>query len=185
MSLFEVLIPIKATEAKTRLGRADRAELASAFLTDVLAACSDSTAVSRVHVVRDEGHGLNADLVAAHEALGRPRIAVILGDLPCLTGEAIDALMAVAGDHERWFVGDAHGIGTTILGVAPGLPLNPQFGARSRAAHRLSGAVELQVTDARSSARLRRDVDTEVDLWDAHRLGLGAATSEALSRTTP
>ena len=53
----------------------------------------------------------------------------------------------------------------------------PRFGHRSRAAHRRAGVVEL--TDA-GLASLRRDVDTEVDLYDAQRLGLGQRSVLAL-----
>ncbi len=57
----------------------------------------------------------------------------------------------------------------------PASSSTPRFGPRSRAAHAASGAVALEVGPVPG---LRRDVDTEVDLWDAGRLGLGPATAE-------
>jgi 2-phospho-L-lactate guanylyltransferase len=53
------------------------------------------------------------------------------------------------------------------------MPFSPRFGGRSRAAHRAAGAVELMLEGI---ASVRRDVDTEVDLWDALRLGVGPRT---------
>jgi 2-phospho-L-lactate/phosphoenolpyruvate guanylyltransferase len=181
MSLFEVLIPVKATDAKSRLGTSNRLELAAAFLQDTLHACANAGLVSGIHVVPDGGQGLNGDLTVAHDSLGRPRAAVILGDLPCLNGRLLDELLSIAEQHSRWFVSDASGVGTTMLGVEQGKPLMAAFGSRSRAAHRLSGAVELQVEDPQSNARLHRDVDTDVDLWDALRLGVGPATQQAVA----
>jgi 2-phospho-L-lactate/phosphoenolpyruvate guanylyltransferase len=180
MSLFEVLIPVKGLDAKSRLSAGNRQELAQAFLKDTTDSCSEADLVSAVHVVTDAGRGLNGDLAHAHEALGRPRTAVILGDLPCLTADVIDDLLSVASVHARWFVSDASGVGTTILGVDQGQVLDPRFGPRSRAAHRSSGAVELQLDNATSNARLRRDVDTDVDMWDAVRLGVGPATAQSI-----
>ena len=75
------------------------------------------------------------------------------------------------------FVPDAAGTGTTMLTAAAGTALDPRFGERSCAAHAASGAVRLSPADA---AGLRRDVDTEVDLWDALRLGVGPATAAVL-----
>jgi 2-phospho-L-lactate/phosphoenolpyruvate guanylyltransferase len=181
MSLFEVLIPVKATDAKSRLGTSNRLELAAAFLKDTLDSCANASLVSGIHVVSDAGQGLNGDLTVAHDSLGRPRAAVILGDLPCLNGRVIDELLSIAEHHPRWFVSDTSGVGTTMLGVERGQPLMAAFGSRSRAAHRMSGAVELEVDDPRSNARLHRDVDTDIDLWDALRLGVGPATQQAVA----
>ena len=77
------------------------------------------------------------------------------------------------------FVADTEGTGTTLLTAADGSRLDPRFGHRSRARHAASGAVEL-VTGPLAS--LRRDVDTEVDLHDARRLGLGPRTLAVLAQ---
>ncbi len=101
----------------------------------------------------------------------------LAGDLPALTSEVLSTALE-AGPPGRWFVSDSIGTGTTML-VASDTRLSPAFGPHSRAAHRASGAAELDIAGI---ARLRRDVDTEVDLWDAIRLGVGPRTRHALSR---
>ena len=82
-----------------------------------------------------------------------------------------------AEEFARGFVADAAGTGTTTLTARPGVDLDPRFGPRSRAAHAASGAVALEPGPVPG---LRRDVDTEVDLWDAGRLGLGRASAAAV-----
>jgi 2-phospho-L-lactate guanylyltransferase len=61
---------------------------------------------------------------------------------------------------------------------------SPAFGERSRARHVQLGYVDLGLDSSaearRLLARARRDVDTQVDLWDAMRIGVGAATSAVL-----
>ncbi len=104
----------------------------------------------------------------------------ILADTPCLTGAALDAVLAQARNYDVSFVADAAGTGSTMwCAQVPGA--RSFFGSHSRAHHRASGAIELGVTatsgDAFLWTRARRDVDTEVDLWEAHRIGLGPATT--------
>ena len=197
-----VLVPVKSlAEAKTRLvGAEDRADLALAFACDTVAAAAS---VARVVVVTDDPvvaaavretgadvlpqgpePGLNAALRhAADDVRGRDprsRIAVLAGDLPALRPDEVSAALGAAAAHPRAFVCDAEGTGTTFLAVAAGVGLDPRFGPRSRAAHRASGAVELRLADV---SGLRRDVDDEIGLWDARRLGVGPRTLAALERT--
>jgi 2-phospho-L-lactate/phosphoenolpyruvate guanylyltransferase len=105
-------------------------------------------------------------------------IAALAGDLPALRPDELERALAAAGAFPRAFVGDAAGTGTTLLSALPGFALDPHFGPRSHAAHVVSGAVSLELS---AIPGLRRDVDTEVDLWDAVRIGAGAATSALLS----
>ena len=115
---------------------------------------------------------------AAHlQRHGHPAVLACVGDLPALRPASVAAVVAAARAYERAFLPDASGIGTTMLHTSGG-PLLPHFQGRSAAAHHSSGAVA--VTDAVLGSPLpdaRRDVDTEVDLADAVRLGLGAATA--------
>lgn len=104
-------------------------------------------------------------------------VVALAGDLPALTTDVLTAVLRAA-PSPRWFVSDSVGTGTTML-AASGTGLSPSFGPHSRSAHRASGATEV---DLPGIARLRRDVDTEVDLWDAVRLGVGPRTHDALSR---
>ncbi len=113
-------------------------------------------------------------------------VAALSGDLPALRpGELATALRA-AGQLTAAFVADAEGTGTTLLTAAPGVELDPRFGHRSRARHVAAGVTELveELVDGLVDGpltSLRRDVDTEVDLYDARRLGLGPRTSQALA----
>lgn len=197
-----VLVPVKSlAEAKSRLvGSAGRSDLALAFAGDTIAA---ATGVARVVVVTEdplvadlarglgaavEGQGpepgLNAALRHAADAVRRrdvgTRVAALAGDLPALRSRELAAALTAAAAHPRTFVSDAEGTGTTLLAVAAGTALDPLFGPRSRAAHRASGAVELALS---GSPGLRRDVDDEVGLWDARRIGVGPRTLAALERT--
>ncbi len=86
-------------------------------------------------------------------------------------------MLAAAARHQTSFLADAAGIGTTLYASVPGAPFDPRFGGRSRAAHRASGATELEVPGVVS---VRRDIDTAVDLWDAMRIGLGPRTESVI-----
>jgi 2-phospho-L-lactate guanylyltransferase len=199
---WTVVVPVKALDrGKTRLSRrpaGERRGLSLAFALDTVAAALACPAVGTVVVVGDDdvrdavvalgaqwmsdpGTDLNAALRHVEAALGEDAaVAALVGDLPALHPDELGAALALAAEVGRGLVADASGIGTTLLTAAPGHPLEPRFGGRSRAAHKVAGAVELPIGRG-SCPGLRRDVDTEVDLWDAERLGVGAATRAALS----
>ena len=199
-----VVVPVKRLDAaKTRLSTRPagvRRHLALAFALDTVAAALGAHGTAEVHVVTDDeevgaavgslgagwvrdstGAGLNEALRHAEQVLrrGRPQrdIAALAGDLPALSADVLGRALTLAAEHDRSFVADASGTGTTFLAARGGVPLDPRFGPRSCAAHAASGAARL---DPGSSPGLRRDVDTEVDLWDAVRLGVGPATTLAL-----
>ncbi len=203
-----VVVPVKRLDAaKTRLSTRPagvRRHLALAFALDTVAAALGAHGVAEVHVVTDDeevgaavvplgagwvrddtGAGLNealrhAELVLRHDRPGRD-IAALAGDLPALSADVLGRALAMAAEHDRSFVPDAAGTGTTFLAARAGVPLDPRFGPRSCAAHAASGAERLDPGD---SPGLRRDVDTEVDLWDAVRLGVGPATTMALDSSS-
>ena len=106
------------------------------------------------------------------------RIGALSADLPALRSAELSAALAAA-PHGRSFVADAAGTGTTLLLAASGAPLDPAFGLDSAAAHRASGASEIELATLPS---LRTDVDTEADLRAAERLGLGPRTRLVLAR---
>ena len=199
--------------AKTRLSRApqraERRALALAFAVDTVRAALACERVARVVVVSDdaevrdavsasaptgcadiEAAGLNEVVraVAARLRVEDPQIAVaaLVADLPALRPDELRRRPARGRRRDRGFVADAAGTGTTLLTARAGSVLDPRFGPRSRAAHAASGAVALE---AGPIPGLRRDVDTEVDLWDAGRLGVGATTAAlvhgALTRRSP
>ena len=101
---------------------------------------------------------------------------MLQGDLPALQTRELAEALSPARAHRRSFVADRHGSGTSAL-FAFGVPLDPRFGADSAHRHRESGAVEL--TGAWPG--LRCDIDTPDDLLAATALGLGAATTSAIS----
>ena len=190
--------------AKTRLTRfagPARQDLALAFAVDTVGAALASDGVCVVLVVTDDARvaeqalavgaqvvpdapraGLNPAIVhgaqvAAGRWPGRP-LAALSADLPALRPDELAYALLTAADLPAAFVADTEGTGTTLLTAAAGHGLDPRFGHRSRARHSASGAVEL-VTGPLAS--LRRDVDTEVDLYDAGRLGLGPRTLAVLA----
>lgn len=180
-----------------------RSSLGLAFAYDTVIAAASSARVARVFVVTDadvdwpdavvvvpegERKGLNAAIErgiraaesAAESSPDSPRhgpgIAVLLGDLPALRGQDLDAALAAAEDVDRGFVPDAEGTGTTLLTARAGLPLVPRFGAGSAAAHAGHGHARLD-----AGASLRRDVDVQTALDDAVALGVGERTRAALA----
>jgi 2-phospho-L-lactate guanylyltransferase len=206
MSGWTVLVPVKRLAvAKTRLTRfagAARQDLALAFAVDTITAALSAPGVVAVLVVTDddrvwsESEAVGAELTqddpraglnpairhGAAVAVARwpeHRLAALSADLPALrAGELGYALSAAAG-LSRAFVADTEGTGTTLLTAADAGMLDPRFGHRSRARHVAAGATELLTGPLVS---LRRDVDTEVDLHDARRLGLGPRTLAVLQR---
>ena len=199
---WAVVVPVKHLDgAKSRLSTRSagvRRDLSLAFALDTVTAALGAAGVRSVHVVTDDervaaavaalGAGvvpdasdLNGALSAAERVLrsdGAGPLAALAGDLPALRPDQLGRALAAAAQHPRSFVPDAAGTGTTLLCALDGVALRPLFGARSCAAHAASGAVRLAPVDA---AGLRRDVDTEVDLWDAARLGVGTATAALLT----
>lgn len=202
-SSWSIIIPVKQpTIGKSRLGGLPdsvRQALTRAFALDTAIAALTTVGVRRVVIVTNDPDpgpfvtagaeviadapdaGLNAALVhgahhvaAADDATG---VAALTGDLPALRADTL-AIALGAAPGRRWFVSDAIGTGTTLL-ASWGVRLSPSFGSHSRAAHAAGGAVELEHPGLE---RLRRDVDTEVDLWDAVRLGVGSHTAAVLSR---
>ena len=197
-----VVIPVKGTaDAKSRFGDelADRAGVALAIALDtVSAALLASTVVGVIVVagaavaaafdeldalvvVEHEPAGLAAAIASGIELaseLGAPGrgTAVLLGDLPALAPEELDAALALAAAHERAMVADADGTGTVLVTAADGATHATAFGAGSAAAHTAAGYVPLELP---ASSGLRNDVDT-LDQLTALRGGMGERTERAL-----
>jgi 2-phospho-L-lactate guanylyltransferase len=200
---WRLVVPVKELpHAKTRLAPATgehRTGLALAFAADTVRAALACAEVDGVLVVTDDAlvsaavraegaetvpdtpGGLNRALErGATAAAGRwPRsgVAALSADLPALRSAELARVLREAARHPRAFLPDAAGIGTTLLAAAPGIPLAPAFGGRSRARHRASGAYELALADVDS---VRRDVDTGEDLAAAAELGVGPRTAGVL-----
>ncbi|KQY44811.1 hypothetical protein ASD18_13870 [Cellulomonas sp. Root137] len=196
-----VVVPVKpAADGKTRLAgvlsASARERLVRAMALDTIAAAVATPGVVRVVVVTGDvplrtllagtvslvdepGSGLNGAVRAGIErAAGADvGIAVLLGDLPALRPDELADALSMASAHERAFVADADGTGTTVLAALPGVVLDPQFGSGSAAAHELAGHVRLAVV---ATSSVRRDVDVPDDLTEVQRLGVGPATRAVL-----
>ncbi|MBA2774074.1 MAG: 2-phospho-L-lactate guanylyltransferase [Nocardioidaceae bacterium] len=204
---WSIIIPVKPVAvAKSRLtgiSVGQRRDLALAFALDTTLAALTTAGVRRVVVVTDDPEreafrDLGADLVAdrpsaglnaairhgADDVRGRDGecgLIALAGDLPALRPAELSEVLD-APPSESWFVGDAACTGTTLLAAAAGRDLTPAFGPGSAATHRSQGAAE--VTSSRIE-RLRRDVDTLMDLGDALRLGVGAHTAKVVAGLDP
>jgi 2-phospho-L-lactate/phosphoenolpyruvate guanylyltransferase len=192
--------------AKTRLApvfsAATRERVVLAMLIDTIAAASAVATLRSVTVVTPDdvaaaaARELGADVIpdptpdghrdplnnainaaAAAIASTATNIVVLQGDLPALQPQELGEAIAAARSHRRSFVADRHGTGTAAL-FAFDAPLDPRFGPDSAELHRHSGAIEL--TGAWPG--LRCDIDTPDDLMAARRLGVGAATAQAVGR---
>lgn len=189
-----VVVPVKpAAEGKSRLagflGPTERAALARAMALDTIEAAAATPGVVRVlvvtadaeirasvpFVVDDPGGGLNAAIRAGLTQASGP-VAVLLGDLPALRPDHLRAALDLASEHERAFVPDAEGTGTTLLTGLDGL--SPRFGVGSAASHEAHGHVRLDLPE---DSTLRRDVDLPADVAAVARLGVGPRTAAVLS----
>jgi 2-phospho-L-lactate/phosphoenolpyruvate guanylyltransferase len=200
---WTIVVPVKQTTvAKSRLSGISataRQRLAVAFAQDTVVAAVSCPEVRRVVVVTDDAVGdllrdLGADVVpdvpnaglnpalvyAARQVRDRDptsAIAALSSDLPSLRPDDLSAALT-ATFAPRWFVPDLVGDGTTMLAASGRHRWTPHFGPSSRARHRASGMVEVDVAGLE---RLRRDVDTLADLSDARRRGVGPHTSLVLA----
>ncbi|WP_448006552.1 2-phospho-L-lactate guanylyltransferase [Agromyces bauzanensis] len=183
---------------------AARAAFARAFALDTIAAALAARSVGRVIVVGDDpdladgaeflaepgadgnpGSAVERGLLPAirhgiaHARAGVPvAVAVLLGDLPALTPEELDAALAAAARHSLAFVRDADGTGTTLATAAAGVAFDPQFGPGSAARHAAAGFAELEASDAPG---LTRDVDTVDGLETVLHHGVGDHTADLVA----
>lgn len=202
---WAVIIPVKPTavgKSRLELTTVDRVTLARAIALDTIAAAAACPSVDQVYVVTDDGaliarafdipglrfvpeddgtgrpRGIDAAVAVGADAagVGMPR-AALLGDLPALRPEDLDAALTAAGRLDRGVVPDAEGTGTTLVTAGSGIPLLTSFGAQSYARHLALGCVPLEIADTSS---VRHDVDTSDQLEVATGLGLGPRTAGLL-----
>lgn len=194
---WAVIVPLKpAVAGKSRLG-ADPS-VARAMGVDTVAAAAAATAVGAVIVVtadpetareasalagvtvvaEPDAAGLDAAVAVGVAAAGadRPR-AALLGDLPALRPEELDAALAAASSVDRAVVADRAGTGSTLVTARAGIPWASAFGTDSFERHRARGCVPLATPTA---SGLRHDVDTAADLAAVLALGVGPRTAAAL-----
>jgi len=205
MNRWTAIIPIKPWAlAKSRLlvNWEVRAQLAEAFVSDVLGAVAGASLVDSIVIVSAEGrvHALARTAGAAviedrpliaKDSLNRAILAgvawsrtrrpcnstvVVPGDLPALTSGSLDEVIGLLSEHRRAHVPDASGAGTTLLSAIRPSELEPAYGRFSATRHVASGSVPIRL----AHPRVRRDVDTRDDLTWAVDLGVGPATAHAL-----
>ncbi|MCE1178858.1 MAG: 2-phospho-L-lactate guanylyltransferase [Micrococcales bacterium] len=197
---WHLVVPVKGgPHAKSRLAvpaPLERPAVAEAIARDCVAACLRGMPRGRVvvvtgdprvrewagragaQVVADPDGGLNAAVAAAFSALVPARdVAVLLGDLPCLTPAELGDALAACAAYPLAVVPDAQGDGTTLLTTRTGR-LTPRFGPGSAAAHEALGHVRLEL----DLPLLRTDVDDAGALARALGLGVGPRTAQALAQ---
>ncbi|XVX19241.1 2-phospho-L-lactate guanylyltransferase [Actinomycetota bacterium] len=197
---WHLVVPVKGGPlAKSRLSvpaPLERPAVAEAIARDCLDACLRGMPRGRVlvvtgdprvrewasaagaRVVADPGGGLNAAVTAGISDLaGSPAVAVLLGDLPCLTPAEVGAALMACAAYPLALVPDAQGTGTTLLTSRSGR-LEPRFGPGSAAAHEALGHLRLEL----DLPLLRTDVDDAASLARALGLGVGPRTAAALAQ---
>jgi 2-phospho-L-lactate guanylyltransferase len=190
------LLPVSKTRLDLRAG--DRADLALAMALVGGSAGVGTASVSRVLVISDDERAraemarLGVELLhdepdaglnpALRHGIGTARslapgdgVAIVSSDVPTVTATELELVLAAAERHQRSYVSDWEGTGTTFLAALAHCDLLPHFGPRSAEAHAAAGCVALPV----DRIGLRRDVDTLADLLEA----LGSADPDAAVQT--
>ncbi|HTK44165.1 MAG TPA: 2-phospho-L-lactate guanylyltransferase [Patescibacteria group bacterium] len=189
------LVPIRGLEtAKTRLGEdldpEERVELVTNLLRRTLVATRDARRIAGTVVVTmdpdaagiakelraiglvERAPGLNAAIEAARSvavARGATAVLVLPADLPSVSAEAVDELLAAAATAAgparalAVAVPDRHGLGTNTLLLSPPGAIDPAFGDASRAAH-AARAEAAGVSWLELDGPLTLDLDTAADL---------------------
>jgi 2-phospho-L-lactate guanylyltransferase len=153
-------------------------------VTDDDEAAASARRAGAVVVADEPAAGLNAALRHG-ESVARtlvPSVGALSADLAALRHRELTAALSAAPRGGQSFIADAAGAGTTLLLAPTGIDLDARFGERSAAAHRASGAAQL---DASAWPSLRRDVDTEADVRAAVLLGIGPHTARVLAEIGP
>jgi len=188
--MIAAIVPVKTlATAKGRLARflsaAERRALVQAMLDDVLAALLAARHVVRVGVISadatilaqaaargadtliDQYQDLNAALTQAirHYAPGAAATLVLHADVPLVTPDDIEQLIAAGQAPPSAVLAPSRDGGTNALLSCPPLALPFQFGADSLARH--SAAARMRGVRLRQLRRpgLELDIDRPDDLW--------------------
>jgi 2-phospho-L-lactate guanylyltransferase len=187
MTAVHAVVAVKAFErGKVRLARvlteAQRHLLIKTMLNDVLDALRATPGIASINVLSsdvtvlpkdverivDPGAGLNAAVAHAARVLsneGAHSMLFLPADLPFVTVEDINALLAAAKDHDTVIAPDARHSGTNALLLTPPHLIEPQFGDQSFTAHvqaiRCSAAKSLHILERPA---LAHDIDVPADL---------------------
>jgi 2-phospho-L-lactate/phosphoenolpyruvate guanylyltransferase len=187
MTAVHAVVAVKGFErGKYRLAgvltEAERHLLIETMLNNVLDALRAASGIASINVLSndgvvlpedverivDPGAGLNAAVAHAARVLsseGAHSMLFLPADLPFVTVDDINALLAAAHDHEAVVAPDARHSGTNALLLAPPQLIQPQFGEHSFAAHvqaiRCSAARSLHIVERPA---LAHDIDVPADL---------------------
>jgi 2-phospho-L-lactate/phosphoenolpyruvate guanylyltransferase len=203
LSRLTAVVPVGSLEgAKSRLGdrldaeerqqlvvelldRAVRAAGAAPSIASVVVVSPDPAALrvasaAGASPIHQADVGLNEGLRTATRwalADGATAVLILAGDLPAISVETIDAVVAGAAralQPDRplvALVADRHGRGTNVLLVSPPDAIRFAFGSSSRAAH-LAQAEAAGATTVELDGPLALDLDLPDDLILAEELGL-------------
>ena len=184
------IVPLKqGASQKSRLSQsldpAQRAALTEALFTRVLAALDACESVSQVVVlspsdpqrlkvewVRDEGRGLNEELMALRARFSDRNVLVLHADLPFLEADEIKKLLAAAETAGVAIAPDKFDLGTNALALRAEAAVSFSFGADSFAKHH-AAAPHASIVKSRG---LSHDIDTPDDLRAAMDIGLRIPT---------
>ena len=187
------VVPVRGLPAgKRRLAALldvdERNALVLAMLDDVVAALAAAESVDRIAIAsrdaaaRDEAARLGVDFLDqtelklgynravqfAQEALvDSDAILIVPADVPLITPDAIDLMVATAPDGPAVVVAPAHDGGTNGLFLRPPDVITPQFGPSSARAHQQSAAAAGEMGVPFREARIdvwAFDLDTPSDL---------------------
>lgn len=193
MTGVHAVVAVKGFErGKHRLAgvftEAERHLLIKTMLDDVLGALRAAPGIASINVLSsdvgvlpkdvepivDPGVDLNAAVAHAAYVLsndGAHSMLFLPADLPFVTADDIEALLAAAKDHDAVIAPDARHFGTNALLLTPPQLIEPRFGEQSFTAHvqaiRCSSAKSLHIIERPA---LAHDIDVPADL---HALSRG------------
>lgn len=187
MTAVHAVVAVKGLQrGKFRLAgiltEAQRQLLITTMLNNVLDALRAAPGITSINVLSgdvgvlpkdveqivDPGTGLNAAIAHAARILsndGAHSMLLLPADLPLVTVDDINALLAAAKDHDAIIAPDARHSGTNALLLTPPQLIEPQFGDQSFTAHvqaiRCSAVKSLYVLERPA---LAHDIDEPADL---------------------
>jgi 2-phospho-L-lactate/phosphoenolpyruvate guanylyltransferase len=180
------IVPLKqGASQKSRLAQSldpgQRAALTQALFARVIGALTESNAVSQVIVlspsdperpdatwVRDQGRGLNEELMALRALYADRNVLIVHADLPFVDAADIDDLLSAAEVAGIGIAPDKFELGTNALAIRSDSSIGLMFGEQSFVKHRAAAPGAAIV----KSRGLSHDIDTPDDLRAALDSGL-------------
>lgn len=185
MIAWHALVPIKqGANGKSRLApilsEEERNALALRMARHVVSELEASGAFAQITILsaqrpewwrgnwsEDRGRGLNLELAAWRETVGKSPILIVHADLPLLRAGEINQLLAIAAAQGVALATDRAGRGSNALAIADHRSFAFRFGPDSRDRH----AAQVPVLAVLDLTGLSADVDTPEDLAFARAHG--------------